>query len=55
MKINLQNSKCIGCGQTLKVLGSTYLACKCMWIALKDKLSEERKFDNEKIIGKKWN
>jgi len=36
-------SKCIGCGQALRKLGNEYLACKCMWIALKEKLDNEKR------------
>jgi len=42
--MNKEKSRCTGCGQTLRKSGKGFLACKCMWIALKDKLSYDMKF-----------
>jgi len=41
INIRLERSRCTGCGQELRKSGNAYLACKCMWTALKKELDNE--------------
>jgi len=37
---NNETQKCISCGQNLHKIGKDYIACRCMWLALRKMIDD---------------